>query len=158
MVNDSFMGLGFSARHLRSRTASTVRVGLEVLAYPASILLVWRLLSDGHLSAGATIVLLAAPGVVFGAVVSRWWILAVPPVGIATWLMINAGCANSCGEDTATTVALMEALYVVLPAMVALLVGLCAGRSLGYLVRLALRRGSAAPIHDDANSPQADRA
>jgi hypothetical protein len=52
----------------------------------------------------------------------------------------------------------MEALYVVVPAMLALLVGLGASRSLARLVRLALRRGSSAPIHDDANSPQADRA
>ena len=143
---------------MRSRTASTLRVGLGVLAYPASILLVWRLLSVGHVSAAAAIVLLAAPAVVFGAVVSRWWIVAVPPAGIATWLMISAGCANSCGEDTATTHAVMEVLYVVLPAMVALLVGLCAGRSLRCLARLVLRRDRAAPIHGDANSPQVDRA
>lgn len=54
------------------------------------------------------------------------------------------------------TLALMAALNAVFPAMDALLVGLCAGRSLGWRVRLALRLGSVAPIHDDPNSPHAD--
>jgi len=91
MVNNSLIGFGGSAQHLCGRTASSGRVVLGVLAYPASFLLVAHLLSDGHLGASATIVLLAAPG-----------------------------------------------------------------RSLGWLV-LALRLGSAASIHDEPNSPQADR-
>jgi hypothetical protein len=42
------------------------------------------------------------------------------------------------------TATVMAAVYVVLPAMIALLVGFCAGRSLGWLSRLALRRPAAA--------------
>jgi hypothetical protein len=144
MVNTALMRFVKITRPVCGRAAWVPRVFLGVVAYPASILLVAHVLNHGHLSAGATIVLLAAPGLVLGALVRRWWILGVPPVAAATWLIVSPGCANGCGEDDATTATVMAAVYVVLPAMIALLVALCAGRSLGWLSRLGLRRPATA--------------
>ena len=117
-------------------TGTPARLGRALAGvggYPAAVALIWSLWAGDDLTVG-TVVLLALAGLVFGWVVGRPWILAVPPVTAGAWLMIKnlAGpsCAGDCEYDAWAVIALTM-FIVVLPAVFSLMLGLLARNLLG---------------------------
>lgn len=112
----------------QSRRASALRFVLGALAYPAACGAALVLVS-GRAIAVDTVVLVALPGIVFGAIVGRPWILGVPVTYVTAWLLIDFArdptCANSCGQDdTWGVLGILAGLYLVLPQLVMLLLGM----------------------------------
>lgn len=117
------------------------RLLLGLVAYPAVVALVFYSLRGSDIGAGS-IALFTLPGLAFGVIVGRMWIVGVPPVAAATTLLISyamdPSCATSYGpDDTWTVIVLMTMLWLVVPAAFTLLLGILA-RNL--LSRLASRR------------------
>jgi hypothetical protein len=118
--------------------ARLTRVLLGVVGYPAAIALIWVLQPNSDLTFGL-VALFAVPGVVFGALVGRLWILSVPAVAAGVWLLVrylgDPGCVHNCGEDdTWPVIVLMTTFFAVLPAVFSLLLGILARNLLGPVI------------------------
>ncbi len=64
-----------------------VQLILGMVAYPAASVLVLHGLSGSAIDA-ASITVFASPGLAFGALVRRIWIVGVPPAGAVIWLLV----------------------------------------------------------------------
>jgi len=133
----SFAGVAVAARRTQrleagpsGRRARLGRTLLGVVGYPAAVTLAGLLVGRGDVNAGV-VALFALPGLVFGFLIGRLWIAWVPIGVAAAWLLVaylsDPSCASSCGEDdTWTGIALVSAVFVVLPAVFSLLLGILA--------------------------------
>jgi hypothetical protein len=141
----AFVGVAVAAKRTqRTETdpsalrARLTRVLLGVLGYPAAIALIWVLQPNSDLTFGL-VALFMVPGVVFGALVGRLWIVSVPAVAAGAWLLVrylgDPGCVHNCGEDdTWPVIVLMTTFFAVLPAVFSLLLGILARNLLGPAV------------------------
>lgn len=68
---------------------------LAVVAYPATVALVLHWLGGRTINVG-TIALFALPGLAFGALLGRMWIVGVPPAAGAITLLIGDSMDPSC--------------------------------------------------------------
>ncbi|MDQ2894255.1 MAG: hypothetical protein M3Y09_01175 [Actinomycetota bacterium] len=110
-----------------------VRLILGVVAYPAASILVLHGLSGSAIDA-VSITVFGLPGLALGALVRRIWIVGVPPAGAVIWLLVayamDPSCTNCGSDDTWTVLVLMTMIYLVIPAMLSLLLGILVGNLL----------------------------